>query len=178
MSAAVFEIVDPAKVPAYSVLEGNSSVYVPGSNKSLTFRFDGPLEKFMYLEIDGAVIPSVYYTLKEGSTIVTLNPTYLDQTEAGKHTITAHYNDGGRAMAVFEIQQKPSDSNNEGNRSGNIPSPEDKVDIPTQKNDTSIGYLPATGDTVPLLMLFGVGFVALGIATATFLCMRKVRSRR
>ena len=168
MSAAVFEVVDPASIPIYSVLEGNSSVYVPGSNAGLSFRFDGPLEKFMHLEIDGAIVPSLYYALKEGSTIVMLNPAYLDQMKAGMHTITAHYTDGGRAVAVFGIQPKA-------NEKGDGTSSEAEENTPLQPNDQSTGSLPQTGDTAPLLLLFGICFVALCMMTVSFFGMKRTR---
>ena len=171
MSAAVFEIVDPASIPTYSVLEGNSSVYMPGSNAGLTFRFDGPLEKFMHLEIDGAVIPSLYYALREGSTIVTLNPAYLDQMKAGAHTIVAHYTDGGRAVGIFGIQPKAAEKG-DGTSSG----AEEKT--PPQPTDRSTGGLPQTGDTTPLLLLFGICFVALAMMATSFFGMKEARQSR
>lgn len=171
MSAAVFEIIDPASIPTYSVLEGNSSVYMPGSNAGLTFRFDGPLEKFMHLEIDGTVIPSLHYALREGSTIVTLNPAYLDQMKAGAHTITAHYTDGGRAVAVFGIQPKSSEKKDDD-------SSESEESTPPQPNDRSTGGLPQTGDTTPLLLLFGICFVALAMMATSFFGMKEARQSR
>ncbi len=171
MSAAVFEIEDPASIPSYSVLEGNSSVYMPGSNAGLTFRFDGPLEKFMHLEIDGAVIPSLYYALREGSTIVTLNPAYLDQMKAGAHTIVAHYTDGGRAVGIFGIQPKSSEQKDDD-------SSEAEESTPPQPNDQSTGGLPQTGDTTPLLLLFGICFVALAMMTTSFFGMKEARQSR
>jgi len=171
MSAAVFEIIDPASIPSYSVLEGNSSVYMPGSNAGLTFRFDGPLEKFMHLEIDGAVIPSLYYALREGSTIVTLNPAYLDQMKAGAHTIVAHYTDGGRAVGIFGIQPKSSEKKDDD-------SSEAEESTPPQPNDQSTGGLPQTGDTTPLLLLFGICFVALAMMATSFFGMKEARQSR
>lgn len=109
LSALAFEVVSPSTIPSYKAIEGAGSSYAQGSSDGLTFRFDAPADKLCSVEVDGKQVPSDCYTVRSGSTILTLAPAYLDTLANGEHTVTAFYADGGRASATFRrLKRRPT----------------------------------------------------------------------
>ena len=88
-------------ISEYKILDGDNQTFETG--KDLTIRANGYLEDFKILKLDGTEVASSNYTLKEGSTIVTLNASYLSTLSAGKHTLTFVYNNGS-VDATFTIK--------------------------------------------------------------------------
>lgn len=78
----------------YKFTKGADGKYVIGSKDELTFTCDGPYNKFCGILVDGASQPKTNYTVKEGSTIVTLKPEYLQTLAEGKHTLRLVYTNG------------------------------------------------------------------------------------
>ena len=78
----------------YQFTKGADGKYVIGSKDGLTFICDGPYNKFSGILVDGASQPKTNYTYKEGSTIVTLKPEYLQTLAEGKHTLRLVYTNG------------------------------------------------------------------------------------
>ncbi len=105
------------------ILEGNNTV-VNISNSSLSgnttvsFRSSAPLSEFQRAECDGNVITKDKdYTLREGSTIVTLTPSYIVSLSEGNHSISI-VSLNGTATAEFNVVKSGGGSNNN-NGSGN-----------------------------------------------------------
>lgn len=71
----------------YKIIEGNNSNYVPGSDKSLSFRGDGEFNEFLRVEVDGKIVEEKYYTKEAGSTTITFTPEYLATLSEGSHTV-------------------------------------------------------------------------------------------
>ena len=78
----------------YKTIKGSGAKWEKGSGNSLQFTANGPVRKFKELRVDGKVIDPSNYTVKEGSTIVTLKASYLQSLSTGKHTIQFVYTDG------------------------------------------------------------------------------------
>ena len=78
----------------YKIIKGSGKKWEKGSGKSLTFTANGPDRKFKELRIDGYVVDTSNYTHKDGSTIITLKASYLQNLSTGKHTIQVVYTDG------------------------------------------------------------------------------------
>lgn len=78
----------------YDIIKGHKSSYTKGSRKTFTITANGYIGKFTGLKIDGKLLDSKYYTVKSGSTIVTLKNSYLDRLSDGKHTVEFLYADG------------------------------------------------------------------------------------
>lgn len=98
----------------YVITEGNNSSYKVDSNGNITMTINGSVEKFKELRIDGKVVDKKHYSVKAGSTVVTLDSGYLNTLSAGKHTITFVYTDG-EVSGEFNIVEKvanTSDTNN------------------------------------------------------------------
>ena len=66
--------------------------------------------------MDGNVVDAQYYTVTEGSTIITLKPEYLRTLSTGSHTIEIVWTDGS-ASTHFTVAQNTSDGSNNNNSS-------------------------------------------------------------
>ena len=83
---------------------------------------NGAVEKFTALLVDGEEVDPEQYTVKSGSTILTLKQSYLDTLPVGTHSLTVLYLNGS-ASGEFEIQTKDGgtaepDDGTEGDRPG------------------------------------------------------------
>lgn len=96
-----------AQLRNYRIIEGNGSTWTKGSSEGLTLVANGPYSKFTGLELDGVTVNTRNYTAKSGSTVVTLNPDYLNVLTAEEHSITILYTDGA-ATGTFTIAENPA----------------------------------------------------------------------
>lgn len=78
----------------YTILNGANQTFTIDKSSDLTVRASGEIEKFLRLELDGKTVDTSNYTVKSGSTIATLNASYLNTLSTGTHTLTFVYNDG------------------------------------------------------------------------------------
>ena len=90
------------KEVAYEILDGANQTLNISLQDNLTVRASGELSKFVELRVDGNVVDPKYYNKKDGSTIVTLNKSYLSTLSVGNHTLTFIYTDGS-ASTNFTI---------------------------------------------------------------------------
>ena len=89
----------------YRIVGGSGGQWTVGDDGSITMIANGPVEKFVEIKVDGTAVDAANYTVKSGSTIITLKPEYLNTLSAGKHTLTVVYTDG-QAIGEFEILKK------------------------------------------------------------------------
>ena len=103
--SVVFSSTEEATTEAtsYTVTAGGGSSHTVGAGEDLTLTCDGALEDLVSISVDGTVIDAENYTLKSGSTILTLKAGFLDKLSAGEHTVTFTYKDGKAASASFTI---------------------------------------------------------------------------
>ena len=94
-----------AAAVAYDIVKGDGGKWSKGTTSGLSFTVNGPISKFISVEIDGKVIDVKYYSAKAGSTIITLNASYLETLATGEHTITVVYSDG-EAEGTFKVNAK------------------------------------------------------------------------
>lgn len=97
-----------ADLTDYRVIDGNGGRWTVGSGESLTFTANGAAAKFIGLIVDGVAVDADHYTVRAGSTIVTLKAEYLNALSAGKHTLTILYADG-EATGEFVILAQNTD---------------------------------------------------------------------
>lgn len=81
----------------YDVLEELSEFSGKGN---LETRIDASCDKFFQLLIDGEVIDKVNYSIRSGSTIITLNESYLNSLQNGDYTLSAIFFDGQSDMQL------------------------------------------------------------------------------
>lgn len=89
----------------YRIIAGNGSQWTVGDDGSITMTANGSVEKFIGIKVDGKAVDAANYTVKSGSTIITLKPEYLNTLSVGKHTLTVIYTDG-ETSGEFEILEK------------------------------------------------------------------------
>lgn len=91
-------------VSDYKVIEGANSSWIQNADKTLTFRVDGDLSKFVGIKVDDEWVDKENYTVASGSTIVTLKNEYLKTLSEGEHKITFVYTDG-EVSTNFEVNE-------------------------------------------------------------------------
>lgn len=92
--------VDPDFTPA--IIAGANATWQKGSEDGLSFTSNAAFADFLKVQIDGKDVDASNYTVKEGSTIVTLKTSYLETLPAGKHTL-AIVSDTGTAETEFTV---------------------------------------------------------------------------
>ena len=121
------------------------SEYVAGSGKDFVITGSGELKDFQHVLVDGKILDKKYYSVEEGSTIITLNAEYMDSLTPGEHTVQIVWTTG-IAETKFVIQEG------------------DTVDEPEVKDDAKAPVksenAPKTGDDTP------VGLYVALLATA------------
>ncbi len=161
----------------YKMLEGDGSKWTKDSNGSITFKANGSVQKLKSIFIDEKLVDKESYTIKEGSTIITLKEHYLNTLSVGNHRLTIHYLDG-KTSAAFEIEaglsddenNKPDDSSKpeDDNKKPDDSKPEDndkKPDISQPEDDDKKSDAPQSGDKnnfllwITLFFISGIGMI-------------------
>lgn len=93
-----------AKLPP-EIIEGKGQSITAGDKKELTFKSNAAFGDFLRVELDGKTLDEKNYTVKEGSTVVTLKADYVAALSAGEHTIGI-VSESGIATATFTVSEK------------------------------------------------------------------------
>lgn len=81
---------------------GANGTWQKGTKDGLSFTSNAAFADFQKVSVDGKDLDASNYTVEEGSTIVTLQPSYLDTLSVGKHTL-AIVSDTGTAETEFTV---------------------------------------------------------------------------
>ena len=92
------------------IIEGNGQSVTAGEKKDLAFRSNAAFSDFIRVEIDGKTLDEKNYTVKEGSTIVTLKADYVASLSVGVHTLGI-VSESGTATTTFTITAKTAADN-------------------------------------------------------------------
>ena len=128
-----------AKLPP-EITEGKEQSVTEGEKKELAFRSNAAFSDFIRVELDGKTLDEKHYTVKEGSTVVTLKADYVATLSVGEHTIGI-VSESGTATTAFTVHAKA-----------------------TVDNDTDS---PPTGDNSHIFLWFTLLFVSGGLLTVT-----------
>ncbi|MBQ3756587.1 MAG: hypothetical protein II873_05685 [Oscillospiraceae bacterium] len=74
-----------------------------------TIRSDAPYSEFQYLLIDGRKVPTDSYTVKEGSTVITLKASYIQGLKTGNHNYSI-VSTSRQADGTFNVAKAPKTS--------------------------------------------------------------------
>ena len=85
------------------IIEGANGTWQKGTKDGLSFTSNATFADFQKVQVDGKDLDASNYTVKEGSTIVTLNAEYLETLSVGKHTL-AIVSETGTAETEFTIK--------------------------------------------------------------------------
>lgn len=171
----------------YEILDGANTSWEQNSDGSLSIRGSGAISKFVGIKVDGNLVDVRNYTVKEGSTIVTLKADYLNTLSVGNHTFEIIWTDG-TASTRFTVSKSDSGSDepkdNDGNNgkndnTNNTPAtaPEDKNNTGTsgsQTDDNQQITAPKTGDNSHTVLWISL----LGVSLAGLLSMIYVRKKK
>ena len=137
-------------VTAPKIIKGDGAKVTHGEKTALSFRSDADFSDFIRVEIDGKTLDAKNYTVKEGSTIVTLNSDYVSTLSVGTHTIGVVSNNA-TATATFTVEagQTTGDKDN--------PNTGAQDDVP-QTGDNSMMAL-----WIAVLFVSGFGVVATAV---------------
>lgn len=156
------------ETPEYRITAGANGVWTMGSEDGLTFRANGALDKFAGIQVDGKTLDSDAYTADSGSTVVTLEPTYLETLTEGKHHLTVLYTDGqcGTSFTVQAAEDDPTEDANDAPTEDTEEKSSNKSDKAVKSASKKTGT-PKTGDSAaPTLwagMLMVSGGAVLGV---------------
>lgn len=87
------------------IIEGKGQSITAGEKKELIFKSNASFSDFIRVELDGKTLDEKNYTVKEGSTIVTLKADYVATLSAGEHTIGI-VSTNGTATTTFTVNAK------------------------------------------------------------------------
>lgn len=85
----------------YKIIQGAGQSVAKDAG-SVTITCNGPVEKLLYVLFDGKVLDSSNYSIKSGSTILTLKSEFVKTLSEGDHVVQFQYNDG-YALAGLKI---------------------------------------------------------------------------
>ena len=128
------------------IIEGKGQSITVGEKKELTFRSNAAYSDFIRARLDGKTLDEKYYTVKEGSTIVTLKADCVAALSAGEHIIGI-VSESGTATTAFTVNANAV------------------VD-----NDTKS---PQTGDNSHILLWIALLFVSGGAVIGTTIVRKK-----
>ncbi|MGM9890754.1 MAG: hypothetical protein ACI317_08070, partial [Floccifex porci] len=92
---------------APEIIKGKGQSVNQREKKALSFTSNASYDDFKYVKLDGNELDPKNYTVKEGSTIVTLNKDFVSTLKAGKHTIGI-VSETGEASTEFTVNKKTS----------------------------------------------------------------------
>ena len=90
----------------YKILSGSNQTY---SNKDLIIKTNGDLGNLESIKVNGKILEPSNYSLKSGSTILSLNKDYLSSLSNGTYDITFEYTDGS-INTTFIIDNKKTNT--------------------------------------------------------------------
>ncbi len=120
----------------YAITDGANSKWTVKSDGSIAITGNGDYAKFVGVKVDGAFIDEANYTVKSGSTIITLKNSYLNTLSVGTHTFEIVWTDGS-ANTTFTVETVV----------------EEDPDIPKTGDNTPMG--------LSLMFLIGSGLTAV-----------------
>ena len=104
---AVYENIPTQPTPEKPVITaGSGATHQISNGKDMTITCSGKLEDLTGIYVDGKLVDPSNYTLKSGSTILTLKASYLDTLTAGKHTLKFQYKSNLSAETTITVQTK------------------------------------------------------------------------
>ena len=135
-----------AKLPP-EIIEGKGQSITEGEKKELSFTSGAAFGDFFRAQLDGKTLDEKYYTVKEGSTVVTLKADYVATLSVGEHTIGI-VSESGTATTTFTVNAKAGST--------------DSSQTGTNNTDS-----PQTGDNSPMTLWVALFFVSGGLLTVT-----------
>ena len=98
------------------ITAGANGTWQRGTKDGLSFTSNAAFADFLKVQVDGKDLDTSSYTVKEGSTIVTLKAEYLETLSEGKHTL-AIVSETGTATTEFTVKAESTQTPQTGDSS-------------------------------------------------------------
>jgi len=95
------------------IIEGANLTIDKDKDTAAVFRSEAPIDQFVKVMVDGKEVNAKYYTVTEGSTIITVNKEFINSYEIGKHelSIVSTYGHADTEFTITgEINPKTGDN--------------------------------------------------------------------
>ncbi len=129
------------------ITAGASSSWQKGTKDGLAFTSNAAYKHFQKVQVDGQDVAASNYTVKEGSTVVTLTASYLETLSVGSHTLSI-VSETGTASTTFTVAAAPA-----------VTPSNPVVTTPTTSSHPAIAQ---TGDDSTVLLCTSLLFVSGG----------------
>lgn len=140
------------------ITAGANGTWQKGAKDGLSFTSNAAFADFQKVSVDGKDLDASSYTVEEGSTIVTLQPSYLDTLSVGKHTL-AIVSETGTAETEFTVAAAEEQGVSEGQVTDNeVVNSGDKESLP-KTGDGSV--LPIAVLSILVIVSIVAGVLAL-----------------
>lgn len=146
------------------IIEGANGKWTQDSKTPLAFRSNASFDKFLRVEVDGAVVDAEKYDAKSGSIIVSLHADYLNTLSVGEHTlaIVSKLDSGEtKASTTFTVAKKDAGTTV-------------KKDT-TNKNNTTKTKTVKTGDNSQMTVWLVMMVIAFAVMVTVFVVNKKQR---
>ncbi len=160
------EAQEPIQPPV--IIAGANGSWQKGGTDGLSFTSNAAFADFIKVQVDGKALDASNYTVKDGSTIVTLNAAYLNTLSVGKHTLSI-VSANGTATTEFTITAAQTGGDQTGdNQTGGDSQTGGTTPQEPGKNEGAVTS-PQTGDSsnvvlgVSLLFASGVGLFGAAV---------------
>ena len=154
------EAQEPVQPPV--IIAGANGSWQKSGTDGLSFTSNAAFADFIKVQVDGKDLDASNYTVKEGSTIVTLNAAYLNTLSVGKHTLSI-VSANGTAATEFTITAAPTGGDDQ--TGGSDQTGSDTTPQEPGKNEGAVTS-PQTGDNSNMLLWVALLFVSGGVLTA------------
>ena len=157
------EAQEPVQPPV--IIAGANGSWQKSGTDGLSFTSNAAFADFIKVQVDGKDLDASNYTVKEGSTIVTLNAAYLNTLSVGKHTLSV-VSANGTATTEFTITAAPTGGDDQ--TGGSDQTGSDTTPQEPGKNEGAATN-PQTGDSsnavlwIALLFASGVGLMGAAV---------------
>lgn len=157
----VIEYKEAQESNAPVITSGANSTWQKGGTDGLSFTSNAAFADFIKVQVDGKDLDASNYTVKEGSTIVTLNAAYLNTLSVGKHTLSI-VSANGTATTEFTITAAQTGGDQTGDNQTGGDSQTGGDDTTTQDPDKNDGATssPQTGDNSNMMLWITLLFVS------------------
>ena len=156
---------------APKIIAGDGTTVTESEKTALSFTSDAAFDDFIRVEIDGVTLDEANYTVKEGSTVITLNVDYVATLAVGEHTLGI-VSESGTAAAKFTVNKKAEETTAE---TTTTPSNEAETEKAVKAdNETS----PLTGGGNNLALWIPVLLISGGAVGTTVVGKKKKQERK
>ena len=153
------DTVTPKLAP--KIIAGDGAAVTDGEKKALSFTSDAAFDDFLRVEVDGKTVNESSYTVKSGSTVVTLNADYVSTLAVGEHRLGI-VSESGTATAKFTVNKKAAETTG-------------KTDKPDTNEDKTS---PQTGDGSNLALWLALLLASGGAVIGTTVVSKKRKYNR